>query len=184
MVESELREEDRVFEEYKTVTARENSSEQEIAHLQYKLIGLLTIHANAVVWQMLRQNRPDVVNEALLRGFKGIRRFRGESKFSTWFQRIVINECKRTAVKEGKVARREVSLEDVEEIPAVDEPGVYISDEAILQKLPEGDKAFFICKEHGATDQELATAFGLSLIGVRVRWHRIKKRLKKLLLST
>src|SRR5581483_10330401 len=44
----------------------------------------------------------DVVQEAYLRAFKGLKRFRGESSFTTWLYRITAN-CAATAL--GKRAK-------------------------------------------------------------------------------
>ena len=40
-----------------------------------------------------RQEAEDLTQEAFFRAFRGIRRFRGDSSFYTWFYRIVINTC-------------------------------------------------------------------------------------------
>jgi len=58
----------------------------------------------------------DVVQEAYLRAFKGLKRFREEAQFSTWMYRITAN-CASTAMTKGKKHRHEeleaeVSLAD------------------------------------------------------------------------
>src|SRR5438874_10852321 len=58
----------------------------------------------------------DVVQEAYLRAFKGLKRFRGESRFSTWMYRITAN-CAATAM--GKRARARHDELD-EETPLAD----------------------------------------------------------------
>jgi RNA polymerase sigma-70 factor, ECF subfamily len=44
----------------------------------------------------------DVVQEAILKAFKGIHSFRGESKFSTWIIQIAINEARMRIRKDRK----------------------------------------------------------------------------------
>src|SRR5712691_11169471 len=55
----------------------------------------------------------DVVQEAYLRAWKGIRRFRGDAQFSTWMYRITANTAY-TMVKRRRRNRVE-TLDDVDE---------------------------------------------------------------------
>src|SRR6266849_2269972 len=55
----------------------------------------------------------DVVQEAYLRAWKGIRRFRGASQFSTWLYRITANAAYSHVEKRGR--QRTVNLEDIDE---------------------------------------------------------------------
>src|SRR5216110_1014214 len=53
----------------------------------------------------------DVVQEAYLRAWKGLRKFRGDSQFSTWMYRITANSA---ATLTGKRRRqRTVQLDDI-----------------------------------------------------------------------
>jgi RNA polymerase sigma-70 factor (ECF subfamily) len=52
----------------------------------------------------------DVMQEAYINGFRNLRQFRGEAKFSTWITRILINCALQQANKLKKNQR--VSLED------------------------------------------------------------------------
>jgi RNA polymerase sigma-70 factor (ECF subfamily) len=52
--------------------------------------------AYAIVYQMCsgdREEAQDLTQEAFLRVFRNIGTFRGNSSFSTWFYRIVVNTC-------------------------------------------------------------------------------------------
>src|SRR5579884_2144633 len=55
----------------------------------------------------------DVVQEALLRAWRGIGRFRGKSAFFTWLYRIAINEANR-ALEKG--ARRPQTVDPTDEL--------------------------------------------------------------------
>src|SRR5947209_20525515 len=48
----------------------------------------------------------DVVQDAYLRAYKGLRRFRGDAQFSTWLYRITAN-CAATALTRRAKARHE-----------------------------------------------------------------------------
>jgi RNA polymerase sigma-70 factor, ECF subfamily len=53
-----------------------------------------------------RTNAEDATQETFIRAFKGIKKFRGETKFEYWLQRIAINVCKSQRTK----LRREKSV--------------------------------------------------------------------------
>lgn len=63
----------------------------------------------------------EVVQEAILKAFKAIGRFRGESKFSTWIVQIVMNEARLKLRR----ARRHL-YDSLDEPVAGDEEGDYI----------------------------------------------------------
>lgn len=53
----------------------------------------------------------DVVQNAFIRVFKSLRTFREDSKFSTWFYRIVVNESLKH-LRKGKLGRETISFKD------------------------------------------------------------------------
>src|SRR5881227_1537283 len=53
----------------------------------------------------------DVVQDAYLRAYKGLRRFRGDAQFSTWMYRIVAN-CAATDLAKRSKARHEDLTDD------------------------------------------------------------------------
>jgi len=59
------------------------------------LVGRYQQRAWRLAWSMLRdaEDARDVSQEAFVRVFQSAGRFRGESRFSTWFYRIVVNLC-------------------------------------------------------------------------------------------
>src|SRR5205085_6209888 len=63
----------------------------------------------------------DVTQEAYLRAYKGLRRFRGDARFSTWMYRITAN-CASTAM--SKRARHRHDQLDEETAVADDRPEV------------------------------------------------------------
>src|SRR3954454_17549253 len=59
----------------------------------------------------------DVVQDAYLRAYKGLKRFRGDAQFSTWLYRIVANCASTLLAKRSR--NRVVELDD--EAPLIDE---------------------------------------------------------------
>ena len=74
----------------------------------YELIAPIERRAYYTAYAVLRTeaDAEEVAQEAILKGFRALRTFRGEAKFSTWLLSIVMNEA-RMRLRQ----RREVSLE-------------------------------------------------------------------------
>ncbi len=77
----------------------------------------------------------EVVQDSFLKAFSGLHSFRGLSKFSTWFYRIVINE----AFKRLKKSKRE-------KLSFYGEFGEDIEDERVYSGLKEEEQAYLINK--------------------------------------
>lgn len=50
-----------------------------------------------------REEAEEVVQDAFVRAYQGLAKFRGDAKFSTWFHRIVVNEALRKAQRKKTV---------------------------------------------------------------------------------
>src|SRR5438477_11172306 len=132
----------------------------------------------------------DVVQEAYLRAWKGIRRFRGDAQFSTWMYRITANTAY-TVVKRRRRNRAE-TLDDVDE-PAelrvearpdeAAESAVLLDDiAAALRELAPKLRAIVILKDvYGLSHEEIAGELGISVAAAKVRLHRGRKKLRDLL---
>ena len=67
-----------------------------VRHYKSRLISYLS-------WMMRSpDDAEDVVQETFLRAYKGLRRFRGDSMFSTWLFRIGINTAKRSLARNAR----------------------------------------------------------------------------------
>jgi RNA polymerase sigma-70 factor (ECF subfamily) len=129
----------------------------------------------------------DVVQEAYLRAWKGIRRFRGEARFSTWMYRITANAGYTLVQKRRR--RRSESLEAVEE-PVEDSleaqperaAEATIAMEALsraVQALPPKLRAVVVLKDvYGLPHEAIADELGISVAAAKVRLHRARKRLR------
>jgi RNA polymerase sigma-70 factor, ECF subfamily len=132
----------------------------------------------------------DVVQEAYLRAWKGLRRFRGESQFSTWLYRITGNTAfthlqkrrrHRTARLDEIEEPLETNPESSPELAAESRSGL---DElaAALGRLPTGLRQVIVLKDiYGLTHEAIAQETGISVAAAKVRLHRGRKRLRDLL---
>jgi RNA polymerase sigma-70 factor (ECF subfamily) len=130
----------------------------------------------------------DVVQEAYLRAYKGLKRFRGDAQFSTWMYRITAN-CASTAMTKGKKHRHEV-LED--EAPLADvrpehDPEAAGDAELLrvrlndaLEELPPRLRAVVVLRDmYDLPHQAIADELGITEAAAKVRLHRARRRLRE-----
>jgi RNA polymerase sigma-70 factor, ECF subfamily len=124
----------------------------------------------------------DVVQEAYLRMFRSIERFRDEAKIETWMHRIVTNVAITRLRSKGRAA--ELVSDDVPEwVPSeMPEAGVAVRDqlERALDRLPKGQRTAVVLKDvYGLSCREVADELGIEEGAVKVRLHRARKRLRE-----
>ncbi len=135
----------------------------------------------------------DVVQEAYLRAWKGIRRFRGDAAFTTWLYRITANSS--YTLVERRRRRRTVHLDDVPEQADVRldaRPDDLAASTAglgdvatALDQLPPSMRTTVILKDvYGLSHEAIAAETGISVAAAKVRLHRGRKRLRDLLDET
>jgi RNA polymerase sigma-70 factor, ECF subfamily len=142
----------------------------------------------------------DVAQEAFLKAYRALPKFRGDSAFYTWLYRIAINTAKNYLVSEGrKPVDREVDLQDPEQydiqarLKHVDTPeGLTLTEEIrttvedAIQALPDDLRTAIVLRElEGMSYEEIAHAMDCPVGTVRSRIFRareaISERLRPLL---
>jgi RNA polymerase sigma-70 factor (ECF subfamily) len=139
----------------------------------------------------------DVVQEAFLRAYRGLRGFKGEAKFSSWLYRITLNLCRdwirrerRAPVVQPPEGADAVDLADAQAAPteSVEE---LVSRRELSQavakamaELPEEQRTAILLKEyHGLTFQEIADQLGCPLSTVKTRLYQglsvLRRRLER-----
>ncbi len=126
----------------------------------------------------------DLTQEAFLRAWRGIKRFRGQSAFSTWLYRIAVNAC-----LNFRAARKPPAQELPEALP---DPGmgaaqrVERDDQAhqvrqAVSRLPEKQRATLILKIYNElTHQEVARVMGSTVGTVKANLFHALGNLRKL----
>ena len=132
----------------------------------------------------------DVVQEAYLRAWKGLDRFRGDAQFSTWMYRITANAAY-TSVKRRKRNRSEPldTVDDVIELHPDSQPEEAAETQALLAKLsgaleqlPPKLRVLVVLKDvYGLSHEEIGEELGISVAAAKVRLHRGRKKLRDLL---
>jgi RNA polymerase sigma-70 factor (ECF subfamily) len=125
----------------------------------------------------------DVVQEAYLRAWKGIGRFRGDSQFTTWLYRITANAAITHLRRRGRFGDLLDDPGDVVEVP--DQPSADPVDRDEIHRalfaLPVAQRTVLVMRDaYGFSIAEIAEELGLSEGAVKVRIHRARRRLKDL----
>ena len=123
----------------------------------------------------------DVVQEAYLRAWKGIRRFRGDAAFTTWLYRITANAS--YTLVERRRRRRTTRLDDVDD--PIDrrldaQPDTLAESSAglgelsvALDQLPPTLRTLVILKDvYGLSHEAIADELDISVAAAKVRLHR------------
>jgi RNA polymerase sigma-70 factor (ECF subfamily) len=132
-----------------------------------------------------REAAEDVVQDAFVKLWEEPARWQADknSKFTTWFSRVVVNQC-----LDWKKPKRPVEL--TEDMPLIDDRAtadqalLRNEEQALLEKaiaaLPERQRtALNLCFDEGLSNQEAAAAMGVNLKALQSLIMRAKTTLKE-----
>ncbi len=130
----------------------------------------------------------DAVQDAFIKAFRGLDRFRGDARFRTWLLSIVVNEAKGQLRRRSR--RRESALDEVAAVadptPTVDVE-VVVQDEArraraAVERLPEKQRmAVTLRIDEGLSFREIGVLIDSSEGAARVNYHHGIRRLREML---
>jgi RNA polymerase sigma-70 factor (ECF subfamily) len=134
-----------------------------------------------IAWRLLGGDAAaaeDVAQEAFVRAYRGLARFRGEAELATWFHRILVNEVRRYQRWRG--LRRAWQAEDREPDAEPDPAGAAQPDlglrrriGAAIAALSRGQReAFVLVHLEGLTLVEAAAATGRAVGTMKSHLHR------------
>jgi RNA polymerase sigma-70 factor (ECF subfamily) len=130
----------------------------------------------------------DVVQEAYLRAYKGLKHFRGDAAFTTWMYRITAN-CASSHLTRRREDRHETLDEEsqlADERPEAD-PERRMATRAdremlhdALQSLPPDQRSVIVLRDiYDLSHEAIAAELGISEGAAKVRLHRARKRLRE-----
>ena len=127
----------------------------------------------------------DLVQESFLRVLRHRDKFRGESRFTTWFHRITSNVC----LDHLGAQRREVAAfdefaadrEGCETFTAMDESDISVTRIAFDKLSKEKQQLLIMARIDGCGYKEIGAQLGTSEGAVRVRVHRTMHELKSII---
>lgn len=156
--------------------------------------------AYRIAWSVLhdREAAKDCSQEAFLKLYEAAGSFSGQSKFSTWFYRIVVNACldhrrrgrgwRRVLAWREPEAPYEAPQDPLERVPApFTDPGDVVDEdrrmtevwEAVDELSPQQRTAVLLSSREGLSTREIAEILEVSEATVRVHVHRAMQTLRK-----
>lgn len=185
------------LEQEKVLIARILAGETDLFH---ELVRPYEKLVYVTVFTMLRNEAEaeDAAQEVMVNAFRHLRGFRGDAKFSTWLVTIAMNEA-RQRLRKAKAAPQdslEETLEDKEgdftpavltdwrEIPseALEKKELRLKLREAVDQLPPIYREVLVLRDLEELNQEeTAAALGISVNLVKVRLHRARMMLQKLL---
>jgi RNA polymerase sigma-70 factor (ECF subfamily) len=130
----------------------------------------------------------DVVQDAYLRAYRGLARFRGEARFTTWMYRITANCASTQMAKRARHRHEDLDTE----IPLIDtrrEHDPELRAEAAwdrgqvanaLQELPPRLRAVVVLRDiYDLPHESIAAELGISEAAAKVRLHRARRKLRE-----
>jgi RNA polymerase sigma-70 factor (ECF subfamily) len=134
----------------------------------------------------------DVVQEAYLRAFRSLDKFRGEAQFTTWLYRITAN-CASTHLSK-RARHRHDELDEDTPVPADWSAGPEAKADAALDrrdvsaalaKLPVNLRTVLVLRDiYDLPHESIARELGISEVTAKVRLHRARKKLREHLLPS
>jgi RNA polymerase sigma-70 factor (ECF subfamily) len=131
----------------------------------------------------------DMAQEAFLKAWKGLPRFRGDSQFSTWIYRIAVNTCLnfRSAKRPSRTEEPSEALADptapASERLVEGEKARLVRD--AVRRLPEKQRATLILKiYHELSHEEVARALGSTVGTVKANLFHAVANLRRLMAGT
>ena len=140
------------------------------------------------------EDAKDATQDALIKAYKSIKTFRGESGFSTWLYRIVVNTCKDELRKRrGNVIsleqgrRTDTGYEAIELADETFAPEVVLENRSMRQtineairSLPEQNRMAIVLRDvQGYSYEDIGTLLGCPAGTVKSRINRGRQLLKE-----
>jgi RNA polymerase sigma-70 factor (ECF subfamily) len=129
----------------------------------------------------------DVVQETFLKIHRGIRYFKGQSAFSTWTYRILVNCCydlRRRLVRRQETPEQDLVPEnETFESPVVasDHPLRMMLEKCVAQLTPHMRSVFLLYEVEGFKHSEIGAILGISEMASKNALYQGKRRLREML---
>jgi RNA polymerase sigma-70 factor (ECF subfamily) len=130
----------------------------------------------------------DVAQDAYLRAFKGLKRFRGDARFSTWMYRITANCASSHLSRRSRSGHDELSDDDtlLDERPESNPEGMAeagaLRDRmtAALAELPAPLRTVVVLRDvYDLPHEAIASELGITEAAAKVRLHRARRKLRE-----
>jgi RNA polymerase sigma-70 factor (ECF subfamily) len=132
----------------------------------------------------------DVAQEAYLRAWRGIGKFRGEAQFSTWMYRITANTAATYLRKRKRQATEPLELlgepadarAEYQPAAAAEAGDLLARLSAAIDELPPKLRQVVVLRDvYGLAHEAIAEELGITETAAKVRLHRARRRLRDVL---
>jgi RNA polymerase sigma-70 factor (ECF subfamily) len=125
----------------------------------------------------------EVAQEAFVRIYRGLARFRGDSQLSTWIYRLAVNAALTHAERRPRRMQGEEALADLPaETRAPGDPYLAARLERALGELPAGYRAVLVLHDvEGLQHDEIASVLGCRVGTSKSQLHKARARMRELL---
>ncbi len=141
------------------------------------------LHAVALRYLGNPQEAEEVVQDAMLKAFFGLPKFRRDSSFKTWLYRILYNECASRYRREKRhsiVTTEEDVGERAEPAGSSDSDASLDEVQRILAPLAEGERDVVLLRlVAGLEFSEIAEAMQIGLSAAKMRYQRALEKLRE-----
>jgi RNA polymerase sigma-70 factor, ECF subfamily len=132
------------------------------------------------------EDAKDVVQEAYLRAYRGLKRFRGDASFTTWLYRITANCAATHLGKRSRHRHEDLADVDVCDVQPDSDPEQLAEAallrgrvSAALEELPPRLRAVVVLRDvYDLPHEAIAAELGISEAAAKVRLHRARLRLR------
>ena len=137
-----------------------------------------------------REDAEEVAQDVFLKAFKKINSFKGDSKFSTWLYRIAFNEAvsftRKKSLATVELDEKVTEIEDEEygtyELMGLGQREQKTLIEKTLAELDELESVMItLYYTDDCSAEEMSNITGLSLSNVKVKLHRTRKKMQKIM---
>jgi RNA polymerase sigma factor (sigma-70 family) len=140
------------------------------------------VYRTAYYWMGNEQDAMDATQEALLKIYKHLPSFKGDSMLETWAQRIVTNVCMDQFRKRKKVVfiQEEACHEDRKAVREVERGAIAADLKQAIEQLPDPQRTAIILRYVQEYNyKEIADAMQLPLNTVKSHLFRARKQLQE-----
>ncbi len=129
----------------------------------------------------------DVVQDTYVRAYRGLRKFRGDARFSTWLHRITANSASTLMGRRQRHRHDDIdAVIDLADRREANDPEYLLQNDAVgvrlrraLENLPERLRNVVVLRDiHGLSHREIAERLDISEAAAKVRLHRARRRLR------
>lgn len=181
----------RVEDELRDLIARAKAGDRE-AFDELVKATYQKVHGLALRLTGNEHDADDVVQDTYVRAYRGLAKFRGEARFSTWLHRITTNSAATLNVRRSRHRHDDIdSVIDLADHRVDSDPQFQAENTAVgsrlkraLDNLPERLRNVVVLRDiHGMSHREIAERLDITEAAAKVRLHRARRRLQDGLIS-